>query len=207
MGKAYRRSRARQKGSMVVEFVLVMALVLVPLLLGTMVVGFNLIRSIQVNQVNRDAGHMYARAVDFSSSTNGLVNRSILYQMAPQLKVTTSSGVEVMILSTIEYVGSTTCTSCANLNHAVFTQQITLGNSALRGSNFGTVPATSMTADGTGDVKNPTTDTAARADKILTFLTMTDGQMAYVSETYYNSKDLSIPGYMNTSGVYARAIF
>jgi len=207
MEKLLKQSRAGRKGSMIVEFVLVMALVMIPLLLGTMVVGFNLIRSIQVNQVNRDAGHMYARGVDFSSDTNGLVDRSILFQMAPKLQVTTSSGVEVMILSTIEYVGATTCASCANLNHAVFTQQITLGNSALRGSNFGTVSAASMYADGTGNVRNPTTDTTVRADGILTFLTMTDGQMAFVSETFYNSTDLSIPGFMNASGVYARAIF
>ena len=73
-------SRKRQKGSMLVEFVLVMALVMVPLLLGTMVVGFNLIRSIQVNQINRDAGHMYARGVDFSSDTNGLIDRSIFFR-------------------------------------------------------------------------------------------------------------------------------
>src|SRR5271157_1627208 len=94
-----RQARKGQKGSMFVEFVLVMALVLVPLLLGTMVVGFNLIRSIQVNQVNRDAGHMYARGVDFSSDSTGLADRAIIFQMAPKLTVTTSSGVEVMILS------------------------------------------------------------------------------------------------------------
>src|SRR3974390_3078956 len=141
--KARVNFKSRQKGSMIIEFVLVMALVMVPLLLGTMVVGFNLIRSIQVNQINRDAGHMYARGVDFSSSGNGQVDRSILFQMAPKLAVTTSSGVEVMVLSTIEYVGSNTCNSCANLNHAVFTRQITLGNSALRASNFGTVSAAS----------------------------------------------------------------
>jgi hypothetical protein len=180
---------------------------MVPLLLGTMVVGFNLIRSIQVNQVNRDAGHMYARGVDFSSDTNGLVDRSILYQMAPKLQVTTSSGVEVLILSSIQYIGSTTCTSCANLNHAVFTQQITLGNSALHASNFGTVSATSMASDGSGNVKSPTTDTTVRADAILNILPMVDGQIAFVSETFYNSTDLAIPGYMSTSGVYARAIF
>jgi hypothetical protein len=161
-----------------------------------------------VNQVNRDAGHMYARGVDFSSDANGLIDQAILFQMAPQLKITTSSGVEVMILSSIEYIGPTTCTSCANLNHAVFTQQITLGNSALRASDFGTVLATSMNSDGTGDVTNPFTDTTVRADGILTILPgMADGQIAFVSETFYNSTDLDIPGYMSTSGVYARAIF
>ncbi len=200
-------SRKRHKGSLLVEFVLVMALVMVPLLLGTMVVGFNLIRSIQVNQVNRDAGHMYARGVDFSSDTNGLIDRSIIFQMAPQLQITSSTGLEVMILSDIEYVGSTTCTSCANLNHYVFLQQITLGNSALRASDFGTVAASSMLADGSGTVINPLTDTTVRADHFGSILTLADGQAAQISETYYNSTDFDIPGYLNAAGVYARAIF
>jgi hypothetical protein len=207
MDKALNQSRKRQKGSLFVEFVLVVSLVMVPLLLGTMVVGFNLIRSIQVNQINRDAGHMFARGVDFSSDSNGLVDRSILFQMAPRLQVTTSAGTGVLILSAIEYIGATTCSGCANLNHAVFTQQIILGNAALFASKFGTVSATSMTTDGTGTVTNPLTDTTVRADALLTILSMTDNDVAYVSETFYSSTDLGIPGYMNASGVYARAIF
>jgi hypothetical protein len=202
-----KQSRKRQKGSLLVEFVLVMSLVMVPLMLGTMVVGFNLIRAIQVNQVNRDAGHMFARGVDFSSDPNGLLDRSILFQMAPRLQVTTSAGTGVLILSAIEYIGPNTCSSCSNLSHAVFTQQITIGNSALRASDMGTVLATSMLADGSGTVTNPTTDTTVRADPILNILSMVDGQVAYVSETFYGSTDLSIPGYLTASGVYARAIF
>src|ERR1035438_3479413 len=96
MDRALIQSRKRQKGSLFVEFVLVVALVMVPLLLGTMVVGFNLIRSIQVNQINRDAGHMFARGVDFSSDSNGQIDRSILFQMAPRLQVTTSAGTGVL---------------------------------------------------------------------------------------------------------------
>ena len=207
MDKDLNQSRKRQKGSLLVEFVLVMSLVMVPLRLGTMVVGFNLIRAIQVNQVNRDAGHMFARGVDFSSDPNGLLDRSILFQMAPRLQVTTSAGTGVLILSAVEYIGSNTCTGCPNLTHAVFTQQITIGNSALRASALGTVLATSMLADGSGTVINPTTDLTARADPILSILPMTDGQVAYVSETFYSSTDLSIPGYLTASGVYARAIF
>src|ERR1039458_439111 len=207
MDKALNQSRERQKGSLFVEFVLVVSLVMVPLLLGTMVVGFNLIRSIQVNQINRDAGHMFARGVDFSSDSNGLVDRSILFQMAPRLQVATSAGTGVLILSAIEYIGATTCSGCSNLNHAVFTQQIILGNAALFPSRFGTVSATSMIADGSGTVINPLTDTTVRADALLTLLSMTDNDVAYVSETFYSSTDLGIPGYMNASGVYARAIF
>lgn len=116
-----------------------------------------------------------------------------------------------MILSAIEDIASTSnvCASgSANLGHPVFTQQITLGNSALRASDLGTVSASSMLADGSGTVANPCTDTTVRADAILNLLpTMYDGQIAYVSETYYKSSDLDITGYLTASGVYARAIF
>jgi hypothetical protein len=115
----------------------------------------------------------------------------------------------VLVLSTIEYIGANTCpTGCTNLNHAVFTQQLTLGNSALHASAYGTVPASSMSTDGTGTVTNPTTDASVHADGILNLLTMTDGQFAYVAETFSSASNLSIPGFTNPSnGVYVRAIF
>ena len=38
---------------------------MVPLWLGTSAVGLNMITSLQVIQLARDAGHMYARGVEF----------------------------------------------------------------------------------------------------------------------------------------------
>jgi hypothetical protein len=49
--------RRRQRGNELIEFALV-ATLLLPLLFGTVVVGLNLGRSIQVTQVSRDTGHM-----------------------------------------------------------------------------------------------------------------------------------------------------
>jgi hypothetical protein len=190
---------------MLVESALVIGLVMVPLLLGVVVIGFNLIRALQVNQINRDAGHMFARGVDFSGSSSGLVNQGILFKMAPRLETTTTSGTGILILSTVQYIGPNQCNKCNNLNHAVFIQRIILGNAALKLSDFGTVPAASLNTDGT--VKSPTTDSAARADGILTYLALQDGDRAYISETYFSSSDLSIPGFPSPSGTSARAIF
>lgn len=199
--------RRKTKGTTIIEFVLTTALVLAPLLLGCMVIGFNLIRAIQANQVNRDAGHMFARGVDFSTSAGGAGNRAVLTYMAPRLADASTAGTGLVILSAIEFIGPDTCTNCANLNHAVFTRQLRIGNAALFQSSFGTVPSGSLLADGSGAVRNPLTDIAVRADRVLGVLTMNDGDVAYMSETYFSSTDFDLSGFLRNSGVYCRAIF
>ena len=199
--------RRGARGTVLVEAAVVMSMLLVPMLLGVIVVGFNVIRLLQVNQINRDAGHMFARGVDFSSTASGAGSRAILYQLAPSLTKSDSTGTAVTILSLVQYVGPTICSNCANLRHAVFKQQIVLGNSGLKHSVYGTVPSGSMTTDGSFTVVNPTTDTAVRADGILALLPMADGDIAYVSETYFSSTDLRITGFSSPAGVYASAIF
>ena len=196
-----------------IEFTLVLSLVMMPLLLGTMVIGFNLVRLLQVNQLNRDAGHMFARGVDFSTGT-GAANRSILTALAPRLSDSTDQGTGLVILSSVQFIGPTMCTNCANLNHAVFTGQTAIGNAALGSSVLGTVPPASLAAGDTGKVKDPYNDTAARADGIANLLpriggnpVLTDGQLAFVSETCFTSTDFDIRNFLNPSRVCARAIF
>jgi hypothetical protein len=203
----WRAGRRKPRGNALVESALVISLVFIPLALGIAVVGLNIVRIIQVNQVNRDTGHMFARGVDFSGSTYGLLNQAIVFQMAPRLQDTSASGTAVLILSAVEYLNSTTTcpTGCTNLGYVVFTKQITLGKAALRASSFGTVPAASLNAD--GSVKNPTTDASARATGVLTYLAMSDGDVAYVSETFFSSTDLARSGIISPSGTYARAFF
>ncbi len=208
-----KRQSRQEQGSTIIEFVLTVSLVMVPLLLGTMVIGFNLIRAMQANQVNRDAGHMFARGVDFSTGT-GAGNRAVLTSMAPRLANSTTTGTGVVILSSVQFVGPTTCTNCANLNHAVFTRQLVIGNAALRTSVLGKVPSASMLQDGSGTVTDPYKDTAVRADNILNLLPsingnppLADGQVAYVSETYFTSPDFDLQGFLKPSGTYVRAIF
>jgi hypothetical protein len=207
MSSQRRPGRGKRRGNALVESALVISLVFIPMALGIAVIGLNIVRIIQANQINRDTGHMFARGVDFSGSTNGLVNRGIIFQMAPALQTTTSSGTAVLILSSVEYLNSAaTCPSpCNNLGHVVFLQRIVLGNSALRASSFGTVPSASM--DSSGKVLSPTTDTTVRADGVLTYLTMSDGDIAFVSETFFSSADLARSGFISPVDTYARAFF
>src|SRR5580658_11043920 len=60
------RRRRTQSGQEIFEFALV-AVLLVPMFLGAFVVGMNLIRSIQCNQVCRDLDDMYIHGGDFST--------------------------------------------------------------------------------------------------------------------------------------------
>src|ERR1700730_3300633 len=63
---ATQRRRKTQSGQEIIEFALV-AILLVPTFLGTFIVGMNLIRSIQCNQMCRDLTDMYIHGADFST--------------------------------------------------------------------------------------------------------------------------------------------
>src|SRR5580658_1461175 len=96
----FRISAAGRRGGATVEFSLVL-LVLIPLLLGAGVVGVNMVRTLQTIQLARDAGHMYARGVDFSQPGN----QTILLQIGQSVGLATgSSGSAVVTLSSLTYV-------------------------------------------------------------------------------------------------------
>ncbi len=189
------RKQRRRGGSAIVEFVLAAALIYTPLILGTMVIGMNLIRAIQVTQLNRDAGHMFARGVDFSLAGN----QQMLQYLAGGLDLT-PAGKSVVILSQIVKVD---CASCANKNVAVIMRQIVLGNSSLRSSLYGSP----VTGPG-GMVENYENNLGARAVNFDgAVMGMNPGEMAYVAEAFYRSSELDLPGFMTSTGVAARGVF
>jgi hypothetical protein len=198
--------RRRQRGNELIEFALV-ATFLLPLLFGTVVVGLNLGRSIQVTQVSRDAGHMYSREVDFSDPAN----QAIIERLAQGLNIHTTGGTGVVILSTIEFIGTAQCSAaglttgqCTNLNYPVITNRIVIGNAGARASSFGT-PNPELIGSN-GNVSNFLTNTSARANGFGTVLAMQAGDVAYLSEVYVPSSDYGLPGYQ-TTGVYCKTVF
>lgn len=203
--------RNKRKGSILVEFVL-SSLFWVPLLMGTFVTGLNLLRAIQVTQVCRDAGHMFAYGVDFSQSGN----QNLLVRLANGLNFSTSGGNGVVILSTVTFIGAAQCTGaglqadtthCPNINQSVFMRRIIVGNSAARASNFGT--PNSGIADGRGYISSSSylSNTSARAAGFATFLPLAAGQLAYLTEMYLASPDVDWTNFMTGTGVYSRVIF
>lgn len=196
----------RRRGSEVIEFALVSTFLL-PLLFGVLVVGLNLGRSIQVSQVSRDAGHLYARNVDFSA----LANQQLIARLAQSLNITPTGGNGVVILTTVTFIGQVQCDAaglsagqCTNLGQSVMTHRIVIGNSSLRQSNFGTPNASLI--DSTGKVSDYLTESSARANGFASVLVLQAGQVAYVSEVYVPSSDYGMPGFEST-GVYSRTIF
>jgi hypothetical protein len=135
------------RGVAIVEFSFVL-LVLVPLLLGTAVIGVNMVRSLQTVQLARDAGHMYARGVDFSQDGNKTILASIGSGVG--LSATAGSGSAVVILSSIIYVDKAICLSdglavdaggnpigCTNFGKWVFSQRLNIGQPTVHPSIFG----------------------------------------------------------------------
>jgi hypothetical protein len=201
----------RKRGSALMEFSF-STLFWVPLLLGTMVLGLNLSRSIRVTQLCRDAGHMYAYGVDFSQ----IGNKNLLLQLATGLNISATGGNGVVIFSTITYIAANDCTAgglpanssqCPNLNHQVFTKRIVVGNSGLWASAFGTPRSSDM--DSTGSIASSSflTDTTTRATGFSSLISLASGQYAYVSETYFSSPDYDWRGFLIGTGVAARSIF
>jgi hypothetical protein len=203
-------SKSRERGSALVEFALCFSLFWMPLFLGTYEIGFSLMREVQLTQVCRDAGHMYSQGTDFSQPAPV----ALLASLAPGNFKMTASGNTVLYLSTVVYVDKSVCPNglqpnCTNYGMVVFTRQIPIGNTSLRKSNFGGANAPGA-VDGSYNVLHPYTDANAVASGFPSAMLTTgasSSNMAYVSEMYVNSSDLSIWSYLGTPGQYSQSIF
>jgi hypothetical protein len=196
----------------------------------------NLIRSIQTNQVCRDLDDMYIHGGDFSTYAMQQEAQRLAQGLNLQIgssftgneqSNTGNSGNGLVTVTQIMWIGSTTdanCVSvgasnCTNQNSFVYTQQIVFGNGTLASSStqsLGQCPTAIVNTSGV--VQNFITDSRAaltgsaqsamqnlwQSDASSTPLT--DGQVAYEVETYFQSPDLSV-GSLSGNGVYARYFF
>jgi hypothetical protein len=204
-------SQARlERGASAIEFAF-SCLVLMPLLLGGLSVGFNLVRATQVAQFARDAGHLYAYGIDFTQSSA----QQMLVKLATGLNFALSGGTGEVILSTVLMVGPNDCTagglqantgSCPNLNQAVHTRWYKAGNTSLYNSTFGT-PTTADPTTGIISSSSFLRDSSARANGVTSLMTLSASQSIFLTEVYFSSSDYNITGFLTGNGVYARAIF
>ena len=207
-----RNSQARRRGSSLIEFVL-SSMFWVTLLIGTLVIGGNLIKSIQVVQLCRDVGHMWAYGVDFSQTSN----QNLIAKLAQGLNFSTSgTGNGVVILSKVTFIGANQCTAgglpattagCPNLGQTVFTRRVVVGNASVRVSNFGTPPGGIIGANGFILAGDYLTNTSARASNFISLLPLAPGEVSSLTETYFSSPELDWPGVMTGTGEYSYAIF
>lgn len=170
----------RSRGVSAIEFAFSM-LVMAPLLLGTGVMGINMIRALQVVQLARDAGHMYARGIDFALPGN----QTVLADLGSNLGLSTTAGQgnAVVIFSSLTYVDKNACAAvgavdvngnptaaCTNYTQWVFTQRLVVGNTAVHPSNFGSPLTSGPTGVTIGaDGKISPSDQATKAGDVAAF--------------------------------------
>jgi hypothetical protein len=184
----------------------------VPLLMGVHVIGLNMVRAIQVTQIARDTGNMFAKGVDFSEAGN----QDIVFRLASGLDFERDGGEGVMILSAITYIGANECIaggrqpnagSCPNLDRPVVFRRIVFGNPERRSSSFATPRNGIIGANGYIPASAYLMESSVRAAGFSELLPMTPGQIAYVAEMYQASPDLDWADFMTGTGIYARSIF
>jgi hypothetical protein len=158
--------RNAERGVSIVEFTFC-SLVLIPLLLGTGVVGVNMIKTLSTVQLARDAGHMYANGSNFGLSSY----QTILVKLGEGIGLTTTASTSkgVVILSKVVYVDDAQCvlggaatggvgnSSCTNKGNWAFVQRVVVGNPSLRSSIYGSP----LTSGPTGVTLNPDGSIAA----------------------------------------------
>jgi len=213
-----------QRGGSAVEFAL-FSVVLVPLLIGTVGIGTLLMWTQESIQITRDAGHMYARGVDFSMEGN----QAMLAKIGTDLGMATSGGKGVAILSTLTYIGRYQCkalgladsstppnptAACTNYGHWVFSHRVKIGNTALPNSKFGS-PDSSLVNAETGYITRSdyTIRSGARCDSFSLLPKPKEdgtdrfqaGQFAYLVETYFSTP--AVFASMTGRTAYAHAMF
>ena len=217
-----------EKGASVVEFAFI-TLTLVPLLIGIGVIGVNLIRTLQTEQLARDAGHMFARGADFGAAGNKQILANIGSSL--NLRATAGSGTAEVILSALTYVDKAACASagavdskgnpsgCTNYGKWVFTKRLTIGNSSVRSSVLGgplTSGPTGVTVSSTtGDIS--ISDYVTKAGAVASFSSINpysnvsgnisglpSGQVLFIAEAA--AQEYALPPYTGGS-TYAFGLF
>jgi hypothetical protein len=197
-GRIGRKAR-HARGSALVEFALAAPL-LVTITVGVFGIGLNLVRSIQVIQIMRDAGHMYARGVDFSTAGA----QQTLAKLAQGLNLEAR-----VVLTTVRFITDADCTAagltgsdCTNRNQPVMVHRLApIGDAALGSSYFGEPPS----PDSRGYV-SPNVylrDSRARARDFQTVMALNQDELAYVVETFVPTPDVAF----RVQRVYARGVF
>ena len=203
------RRRRSHNGNSVLELALV-APFLVLLLFGVFSVGMSLSKSVQVSIVARDAGAMFMRSIDFSQP----VNQALVVRIASGLGMTATGGNGVELLTQVMVVSAAECEAagltsdtCPNLGHTVVIKRQSIGNTSLYSSVFGTPGSSIVAPDGSITAANYLTNLTCRTANFTSLISLTGGEFAYISEAYFITPELDMPGYRTSSAIYQRSIY
>jgi len=200
--------RSSQRGNAMIEFGLAMAFV-APLMMSTFSFALNMTKAIQVAQVVRDAGHMYARSTDFSTTGN----KRILVRLAQGLGMTEDGGDAVVILSKISKIENADCVAaglstgdCVNKDHYVIVQRQVVGNALYHASKYCSPPNASLELP-EGNALDVLRDNNLQMVNTGDLPTLRTGQYAYVVEGFFRGTGWAVPDVGLGNLIASRAIF
>jgi hypothetical protein len=201
--------RKTQKGVSSIEFVLILATLLTPMLLGVFVFGASLVREVQAIQVGREVAELFSRNIDFSRQGNqdivtNYVSAGLGMQGNGGNVTGGTAGNGVVILSTYT---KTNTAGAANATHIVLSNRIVIGNKNLYTSVFGNPALADVSADGSISQANQDAHTTDRADNVSNLITITAGSTVRMVEVYFKTVAFSVSSVSTGGGHYSRAIF
>ncbi len=206
MPNAIPRKR-RERGNNVLEFALV-AMPTVLLMLGVVVMGIDLARSVEVAQIARDGGAMFVRGLDFSLTGN----QQALVRISGPLNMQITGGNGLASLSKITFIPDASCGQPTDASYPncivgknVLMLRIIFGNTSLPGSHY--VTAGNVSLDGQGNVANYATDPNAVIANFTGTLQLKPLEISYVTEVYFLTPDVNMQGFLNNTGIYSQAFF
>ena len=131
-------NRKNSKGVAIIEFALSM-LVMVPLLLGTIGIGIQMVKSMQVIQMSRDSGRLYgSSAGGKGKDLSTPAYRNILAKLGADLNLHATAGdtggSAVLILTTVKYIDTP---GTQNYQQWVFHHRLLMGRTDYITSNLG----------------------------------------------------------------------
>jgi hypothetical protein len=213
-------TRKNSRGNSALEFALLLPF-MTTLLLGTIGAGFGLLHNLEVIQLARDTGRLYAKqAQNINFALQG--TQDILVTLAgdlglqqtargttPNVFGTAGTGTAVVYVSEVLYLSQNLCpngtASCANYEHWVFAQRIVIGNPSVDSSHFGS-PSASIINSTTGTITTANYENNATAIANMTGVAaLPTGAYLYVAEA--TGPGVSVPGFWNSPKVYSYAIF
>jgi hypothetical protein len=210
---AKQRVRKRSEaGNTILELALA-SLIMVPCCLGVAGLGMTLGNFIRISQIVRDSAHMFARGIDFDRDEN----KDIILRLASSMNVTRTGGDGIVIFSKIITPSQQDCeaanraNNCPNRNVPVLIHRVTIGQTSVRASQFGTPNSNLINADGNITSADYLTQSSAIATAFGAELTRAGmqqerGDIPYLVEGYFSLPALRFLGFAPT-GAYCRYIF
>jgi hypothetical protein len=201
------KSKRRERGNSILEFAFV-AIPTVILMLGVVVLGINLGRSVEVAQVARDGGAMFVRGLDFTQTGN----QQVLVRIAGPLNLQLTGGDGLASMSKITFIPDASCGTPTDASYPdctagknVLMQRIVFGNTTLPGTHYVTVG--SVTFDSQGNVANYATNPNAVISNFASTLQLKPLEISYVTEAYFQTPDVNMQGFLSNTGIYSQAFF